>query len=72
LADYLGDDHDLAMLTEQIYAQAKGKDAPGTNEEIRDLVALLARRRKKLQNKALRLGRRLYSLKATRYRPRHG
>lgn len=70
LADCLGDDHDLAILTEQIYSCAKGKDAPGTNAEVRDAIAFLARRRKKLQAQALRLGRRLYSGKAARYQLR--
>ncbi len=67
LADCLGDDHDLAILTERIYSQAKGEDAPATSEEVRELVTFLARRRKKLQGRALRLGRRLYSDKASRF-----
>lgn len=67
LAECLGDDHDLALLTEQIYVQARGEDAPASNKEVRDLVALLASRRKKLHAKALRFGRRLFSAKAARY-----
>ena len=70
LADCLGDDHDLAILTEQIYSYAKGKDAPGTSEEVRGVIALLARRRKKLQARSLKLGRRLFSGKAARYQTR--
>jgi CHAD domain-containing protein len=70
LADYLGDDHDLVILTEQIVEHAKGADAPAVNKEVRDLIGSVERRRKKLQRRALRLGRRLYSGRAARYRPK--
>jgi CHAD domain-containing protein len=69
LADCLGEDHDLAILTEQIYAHANGEDAPGTSREVRALIGGAARRRKKLQRRALHLGARLYSGRAARYRP---
>ncbi len=69
LADCLGEDHDLAILGEQIYECAKGADAPGSNEDVRDLIACVGRKRSKLQRRALRLGRRLYSGRAARFRP---
>jgi CHAD domain-containing protein len=69
LADCLGDDHDLAILTEQIYEHAKAEDAPAANKDVRELIGDVARRRRKLQRRALHLGRRLYSGGAARYRP---
>jgi CHAD domain-containing protein len=64
LADCLGEDHDLAILTEQISQHALG--APGT--DARRLIGTVKRRRKKLQRRAMRLGHRLYSGQAARYR----
>jgi CHAD domain-containing protein len=52
LADLLGDDHDLAVLSARLTA-----DGP----EERELRSLVARRRGGLQAEALRLGRRLYA-----------
>ena len=69
LADWLGEDHDLAILREQIYEHAKGEDAPAVNREVRELIGGVTRRRKKLQRRALELGRRLYCGRAARYRP---
>jgi len=69
LADCLGKDHDLAILTEQILEHAKAADAPAVNEDVRELIGVVGRRRKKLQRRALHLGRRLYSGRAARYRP---
>ena len=69
LADCLGDDHDLAILTEQIYQHAKGADAPAVKEDVRELIGGVGRRRGKLQGDALHLGRRLYSGRAARFRP---
>ncbi|MGA2396950.1 MAG: CHAD domain-containing protein [Steroidobacteraceae bacterium] len=69
LSDCLGDDHDLAILTEQIYEYAKGADAPTANEDVRELIGCVGRRRKKLQRRALCLGRRLHCGRAARYRP---
>lgn len=68
LADCLGDDHDLAILTEHIYSQAQGTAA--TSEEVRDLLTFLARKRKKLQARAMRLGQRLYSGNPARFQTR--
>jgi CHAD domain-containing protein len=69
LADYLGDDHDLALLAEQIYEHATGADSPDSDRNVRRLVGLVGRKRKRLQRRALHLGRRLYCGKAARYRP---
>jgi CHAD domain-containing protein len=69
LADCLGDDHDLAILTEQIYEHAQGTDAPAVNEAVRELIGSVGRRRRKLQRRALHLGHRLYCGRAARYRP---
>jgi CHAD domain-containing protein len=73
LADCLGEDHDLAILTEQISEHAVPAPALPSNPEAheaeaRDLLRELKHRRKKLQRRASRLGRRLYSAKAARYR----
>jgi CHAD domain-containing protein len=67
LAEQLGDDHDLSLLTDQIYRHAKGDHSPSRDDHVQDLVAALARHRKKLQRKAFKLGRRLYGGRARRY-----
>jgi len=69
LADQLGDDHDLALLIEQIYRYAKGANAPSQNGAVQELISRLSHRRKELQRRALRTGQRLYSDKPARYRP---
>jgi len=59
LAKSLGDDHDLALLNDkmsELTAQASGE----SRLAARKLLSRLARRRKSLQHKAHRLGRRLY------------
>ncbi|WP_028240091.1 CHAD domain-containing protein [Stutzerimonas azotifigens] len=58
LSDWLGDDHDLAML------QALMRDEPelfGDEDTRGGLAPLIAERRQHLQGRALRLGRRLYA-----------
>jgi CHAD domain-containing protein len=67
LAEQLGDDHDLALLTEEILRHAKGAHAPSRDDSVQELLGHLAGRRRALQRKAFRLGRRLYSDKARRY-----
>ena len=57
LADYLGDEHDLAVLRERVAAPA--------------LKTLIDRRREELQDKALTLGERLYSDKSKAFVHRH-
>jgi hypothetical protein len=66
------------MLTEQVFwhavgghtsasnTEARGAQAPGT--DARRLIGTVLRRRKKLQRRAKRLGDRLYSGQAARYR----
>jgi CHAD domain-containing protein len=69
LADCLGDDHDLAILTEQISRVATGAQPASADAGAHRLVRTVQRRRKALQRRAMRLGRRLYSGGAARYRP---
>jgi CHAD domain-containing protein len=68
LADQLGDDHDLAVLRQKVSSNA---DAFETQD--RDaLIALIDRRRKQLQDKALKLGGRLFEEKPRRFCSRLG
>jgi CHAD domain-containing protein len=67
LAEQLGDDHDLALLTEEVFRHAKGTRAPSHDDTVQEFLGHLAGRRKALQRKAFRLGRRLYSSRARRY-----
>jgi CHAD domain-containing protein len=67
LAEQLGDDRDLALLTEEVFQHAKGAQAPSHDDTVQEFLGHLAGRRKALQRKAFRLGRRLYSSKARRY-----
>ena len=57
LADYLGDDHDLAVLRRTI---SEEPDLCGDDHMAQHLMALIDRRRAKLQAAALPLGERLY------------
>lgn len=68
LADHLGDDHDLAVLRSKVTAHTEtfqGKDCDA-------LIAVLDRRRKQLQNKAFRLGARIFQEKPERFVGRLG
>lgn len=68
LADHLGDDHDLAVLRQKITSNA---DAFETQD--RDaLLAMLDRRRKQLQDKAFKLGARMFEEKPRRFTTRIG
>jgi CHAD domain-containing protein len=67
LAEQLGDDHDLALLTEEVLRHAKGAQAPSHDDTVQEFLGHLAGQRKALQRKAFRLGRRLYSSRARRY-----
>jgi CHAD domain-containing protein len=60
LADFLGDDHDLAVLREQAL---EVREVFPTAAARRELIALIDKCRGKLQNKALRLGQSLYKEK---------
>jgi CHAD domain-containing protein len=68
LADCLGDDHDLAILTEQIHRHTVEAHPPASGPDARRLMRTVKRRRKKLKRQAMHLGQRLYSGRAARYR----
>src|SRR3954454_1131974 len=57
LSDFLGEDHDLAVLTEQAHENEEAL----TPEERRVLFREIKRRRRKLQKKADELGAKLYA-----------
>jgi CHAD domain-containing protein len=57
LADYLGDEHDLAVLRERVAAPSSGMRESAASA----LQALIERRREELQDKAFSLGERLYA-----------
>ena len=59
IADCLGEDHDLAILQDRI-----AKLSAGSHAAYKGLLAPIEHRRKKLQRKALKQGRRLYKSKA--------
>ena len=67
LADCLGNDHDLAMLSQEI---AGGTYASFNSELIKTLHGLIDRRRTKLQKKAFSLGEKLYDWKSKRFTQR--
>jgi len=60
LADYLGDEHDLAVLRERVSARTTGMSETACSA----LKTLIDRRRGELQDKALALGERLYADKS--------
>jgi CHAD domain-containing protein len=69
LGETLGEDHDLAVLAQRIRAdarQAKGSQRVGRRTR-KLLLALIAKRRRKLQRRALREGRRLYAESPQRF-----
>lgn len=68
LADHLGDDHDLAVLRQKI-----SSNAGAFQRQDRDaLIAVLDRRRKQLQDKAFKLGARMFVEKPGRFASRLG
>ncbi|KIO49989.1 CHAD domain-containing protein [Nitrosospira sp. NpAV] len=67
LADHLGNDHDLVMLSQEI---ARGAYVPVNSEVIKTLHALIDQRRTKLQKKAFGLGKKLYDRKPKRFTKR--
>jgi CHAD domain-containing protein len=69
LADCLGDDHDLAIVTAQISKHAEGAHPEAHHAGARRLIRTVKGRRKKLQRRAMQLGHRLYAGHAARYRP---
>lgn len=60
LSDYLGEDHDLAVLKEFVSRQPERFDRDNTLET---LTALCDRRREELQSAAILLGKRIYTEK---------
>jgi len=66
LAKRLGEDHDLALLSDKIHHYATGPNAASQNDAVAELISRLARQRKALQRKAYQLGRRLYCAKPRR------
>jgi CHAD domain-containing protein len=64
LADCLGYDHDLAMLSQET---ARGAYALVDADVIKALHALIARRRAKLQKRAFGLGEKLYDKKPRKF-----
>jgi CHAD domain-containing protein len=68
LADYLGDDHDLAVLRSKVTAHAETFE----NKDDDALIAVLDRRRKQLQDKALKLGAKIFEEKPRRFVGRIG
>jgi CHAD domain-containing protein len=67
LAERLGDDHDLALLTQEVLRNATAAHAPSRDDHVQEFLAHLARRRRTLQRKAFRLGERLFADRARRY-----
>jgi CHAD domain-containing protein len=65
LADYLGDDHDLALLHDKIIEYRRS-----TGDSVDALVRRLAQRRAELQRKAYSLGRRLFRVSTRRLEAR--
>lgn len=57
LSEWLGDDHDLALLQSCVRDDA---DTFGSERDIAPFTALVDRRRQRLQQRALRQGRRLF------------
>jgi CHAD domain-containing protein len=60
LADFLSEDHDLAMLSRAAIEQAEGLGDPA---EVEKLILLIDQRRVVLQTKAVALGARVYAEK---------
>ena len=58
VADALGDDHDLAVMTELMQGEPELFGAPETRDSVQRCIE---QRRAQLQQRALRLGRRLYA-----------
>jgi CYTH domain-containing protein len=65
LSDLVGDDHDLAVLAERVRQR---EDCFSDSTEQASLQMLIARRRSKLQRRALRLGARVYRSRSRRLR----
>jgi hypothetical protein len=69
LSDFLGEEHDLAVLQKYVLSQPERFDRDNTLET---LTALCDRRREELQSAAISLGRRIYTEKPKRFIARLG
>jgi CHAD domain-containing protein len=69
LGEYLGDDHDLSLLKEEVAAMARRN---GTIGDIEALVAVIDLRQRELRSAALDLGARVYSEKPVVFSQRLG
>ncbi len=67
LSDHIGDDHDLALLHEQV---ERRRDAFATLDDQRDLLQEIDRRRGELQFAGISLGKRIYAEKPKRFTKR--
>jgi CHAD domain-containing protein len=67
IADDLGDEHDLAVLSERITSAAIAADADSIDPGMRALRRLIERRRRKLRRRALAMGRRVHGHKPARF-----
>ncbi|WP_129647749.1 CHAD domain-containing protein [Peristeroidobacter agariperforans] len=68
LAEHLGEDHDLAVLRTRIRSHVDAFE--GQDHDA--LIAVLDRRRKRLQDKAFKLGKRIFEEKPRRFVDRMG
>jgi CHAD domain-containing protein len=69
LSDYLGEDHDLAVLKQLVLAQPERFDRQNS---LSILANLIDRRREELQSAAIFLGRRIYTEKPSAFVDRMG
>lgn len=69
LTDYLGEDHDLAVLREFVVSQPERFNSQ-TNPEL--LISLCDRRQQQLQSAAINLGAKIYTEKPKRFSDRFG
>jgi CHAD domain-containing protein len=73
LAELLGEDHDLAVLAERVRAEAKPRNHRRKRSQSigratrKQLLQLIARRRRKLRRRALREGERLYRCRPKKF-----
>jgi CHAD domain-containing protein len=68
LGELLGEEHDLAVFAERLRASAKHKHPFHTDKRTRrQLLRLIAKRRRALRKQALRQGARLYRQKPSRF-----
>ncbi len=66
LGETLGEEHDLAVLAGRVRDEARTSGTPGRSSR-KALLKAIARRRKRLQRRALRLGARLYRRRRKRF-----